>query len=533
MAPEQVDRPRRVRGSHARTWGKGFVVKLVLMALINAFGVYVALAAWAAESHGILVASVVLVAAADWVYFSRRTLPLKYVMPGLVFLLVFQIFVIAYTGVVAFTNYGAGHNSTKSHAIDALLIQNERRVEGSAAYPLTVVRAQGALGEGPLGFALTDEDGRVRVGTAEQPLQDVEDAVVEDGRLVEVPGYEIVPRDEVLRIGQEVTQLRVPITDDPEDGSVRTQDARNGFAYRSFLVYDEETDTMRNTQTGVVYRPNDRGSFVSEDGERLNVGWRVNVGWENFTTAFDDDRYAGPFLKVLAWTVAFSVLSVATTFLLGLFLAMVFNDPRLRGRKIYRTLMILPYAFPGFLAALLFAGLLNRRFGFINSVLLGGAEINWLTDPTLAKLSILAVNLWAGFPYMFLICTGALQAIPGDVLEAAKIDGAGRLRTWRSVIMPLLLVAVAPLLISSFAFNFNNFNLIYMLTGGGPRFTDTSAPIGHTDILITMVYSISGLDGTAPLNYGLASALSIVIFLIVATISAIAFRRTRSLEDIN
>jgi arabinogalactan oligomer/maltooligosaccharide transport system permease protein len=194
--------------------------------------------------------------------------------------------------------------------------------------------------------------------------------------------------------------------------------------------------------------------------------------------------------------------------------------------------VILPYAIPGFLAALLWSGLLNRSYGFVNEVLLGGASIPWLTDPVLAKLAVLGVNLWLGFPYMFLICTGALQSLPGDVLEAAKIDGAGRWRTWRSITLPLLLVATAPLLISSFAFNFNNFTLIYMLTGGGPRFDDASVPLGHTDILISMVYSVSGLDGTAAKDYGLASALSIVIFVVVATISALAFRRTRSLEEI-
>jgi arabinogalactan oligomer/maltooligosaccharide transport system permease protein len=325
----------------------------------------------------------------------------------------------------------------------------------------------------------------------------------------------------------------VPVSDDPADGSVRTQDARNGYVFVSTLVYDEVADTMTDTLTGTVYTPNDDGKFEAPDGTTLPVGWKVFVGLENFATAFGDARYSGPFVQVLLWTLAFAVLSVVTTFLLGLFLAMVFNDERVRGRKIYRTLLILPYAFPGFLAALLWSGLLNRRFGFINSVLLGGVEIPWLTDPWLAKLSVLGVNLWLGFPYMFLICTGALQSIPKDVLEAARIDGASRFRTWRSVVLPLLMVSTAPLLISSFAFNFNNFNLIYMLTGGGPRMADASVPIGHTDILISMVYSISGLDGTADKNYGLASALSIVIFLIVATISVISFRRTRSLEEIN
>ena len=121
----------------------------------------------------------------------------------------------------------------------------------------------------------------------------------------------------------------------------------------------------------------------------------------------------------------FAFLSVATTFALGLFLAIVFNDPRVRGRKIYRSLLILPYAFPGFLSALVWRGMLNQRFGFINEVLLGGADDPVAPDPWLAKFSILGVNLWLGFPYMFLVCTGALQSIPADIIEAARIDGAG------------------------------------------------------------------------------------------------------------
>lgn len=522
-APTPVPEDR----SHARTVSPGFVAKLVLMAVIDALGVYVVLAAWDAESFGVLWAMVALLVVANYAYFSRRALPLKYILPGLSFLLVFQIFVVAYTGYVAFTNYGDGHNSTKADAIDALLIQNERRVEGSSAYPLTV------LADGDeIAFAVVS-GGEVLVGTAEEPLRTVADAVVSDGAVTEVPGYQVLTRQGILARQGEVTTLRVPVSEAPEDGSIRTQDARNGYVYLPVLEYDESADTMTDSVTGTVYRPNDRGQFQAEDGSTLNVGWRVVVGFENFVTAFGDARYATPFVQILLWTFAFAILSVLTTFLLGLFLAIVFNDQRVRGRRVYRTLMILPYAIPGFLAALLWSGLLNRRFGFINEVLLGGAEIGWLTDPWLAKVAVLGVNLWMGFPYMFLICTGALQSIPGDVLEAAKIDGASGLRTWRSVTLPLLLVSTAPLLISSFAFNFNNFTLIYMLTGGGPRFADASVPLGHTDILISMVYSVSGVDGLAPKNYGLASALSIVIFVIVGTVSAIAFRRTRSLEEVN
>jgi arabinogalactan oligomer/maltooligosaccharide transport system permease protein len=452
---------------------------------------------------------------------------MKYILPGLAFLLVYQVYVVAYTGFVAFTNYGDGHNSTKEHAVEALLVQNERRVEGSASYPLTVVERGGQLG-----FAVVEDD-EALVGTADQPLTPADGATVEDGRVTQVPDATVLSRPEVLARQAEVTQLRVPVSEDPNDGSVRTQDARTGFVSTPSLTWDPEADTMTDVTTGTVYRATSDGWFRSDDGDRLNVGWRVMVGFDNFRTAFGDERYAGPFLRILVWTFAFAIGSVVSTFLLGLFLAITFNDTRLRGRKIYRTLLIFPYAIPGFLAALLWSGLLNRSFGFVNQVLLGGAAVPWLTDPWLAKLSVLGVNLWLGFPYMFLICTGALQSLPSDVLEAAKVDGASAMRTWRSVTLPLLLVATAPLLISSFAFNFNNFTLIYMLTGGGPRFADASVPLGHTDILISMVYSVSGLDGTAAKNYGLASALSIVIFVIVATISAITFKRTKQFEEIS
>lgn len=514
--------------SHARDFGPGFVAKLVLMGLINALGVYIALAAWAEESNAILAVMVGLLLVTNYVYFSRRTLPSKYLLPGLAFLLVFQIFVVLFTGYIALTNYGDGHNSTKGDAVAALLIQNERRVEGSAAYPLVV------LADGDeLAFGIIDDDGDVRVGRAEQPLETVPDATVADGAITAVPGYDILGRPEILQRQNDVTALRVPVSDDPEDGSIRTQDARSGYVYLSTLEYDEAADTMTDTLTGTVYTPNDEGQFAAPDGTVLPVGWRVVVGLENFVTAFGDARYSGPFVKILAWNVAFAALSVMTTFLLGLFLALVFNDERVRGRRLYRTLLILPYAFPSFLAFLMYRGMLNERFGFVNEVLLGGADVPWLTDPWLAKLAVLGVNLWVGFPYMFLICTGALQSIPKDVIEAASIDGAGRFQTWRSVTLPLLLVSTAPLLIASFAFNFNNFTLIYMLTGGGPQFTDASVPLGHTDILISMVYSVSGVDGSAPKNYGLASALSIVIFVIVGVISALAFRQTRKLEEYN
>ena len=141
------------------------------------------------------------------------------------------------------------------------------------------------------------------------------------------------------------------------------------------------------------------------------------------------------------------------------------------------------------------------------------------------------MNLWLGFPYMFLVTTGALQSIPDELTEAAQMDGATPFQAFRMIKLPLLFVSVAPLLISSFAFNFNNFNLIYMLTGGGPRDVAAGINVGSTDILISMVYKVAFVGANR--DYGLASAFSIIIFVLVGTISVIAFRRTKSLEELN
>ncbi|MFB9953720.1 ABC transporter permease subunit [Cellulomonas denverensis] len=498
------------------------------MMLVNAAGITAILSAQRAGAWvilGVLVAGLLI---ADWVYFSKRAVPLKYLFPGLVFLAVFQMFTLLYTGYVAFTNYGTGHLGSMQQAVNAALIQDERPVQDSPQYPLSVVRAGDELG-----FAITDGD-EVLVGTTEDPLTAVGGATVGDnGAPATVPGWEVVPRAELFTdtdLQQRVVELRVPISDDAEDGSLRTREGSTGAVYTSRLVWDDAAQTITNTETGVVYSPDDRGSFVSPDGDRLAAGWYVNVGFDNFVRAFTDASYAGPLLKVTAWTFAFAILTVLTSFGLGLLFALIYNDPRVRGRKLLRTLMILPYAFPAFMSALLWRGMLNSEFGVINEWFFLGADIGWLSDPWLAKLAILWVNLWLSYPYWFLVTTGALQALPGDVIEAARVDGAGRWRQFRSITLPMLLVSTAPLAIASFAFNFNNFTIIYMLTGGGPAFPGSSTPMGSTDILISAIYQISGVSGGRA-DYGLASALSIVVFVVIGVISALAFRRTRKLEE--
>jgi len=518
-------RAARIADAASVGW-KLMVFKVVALGIIDALAIYAALVLIQSEQWVPAVVVLAITAVANWVYLSRGNLPAKYLIPGLVFLFVFQIFVAGYTAYIAFTNYGTGHNSTKESAINALMLSAQERVPDSPAYEVTILEQFGEYS-----FLVTDPDGEIELGGVDRPLEPVDGAEVEDGKAVGLPGYTALKFAQIVQNQKAIADMAVPLSDDPNDGSLRTPDGSVAYVYLSSLEYDEAADTMTDTETGTVYSDIGTGAFTAPDGTELMPGWQITVGFDNFVRAFTEESIRAPFFSVLIWTFVFAFLSVATCFALGLFLAIVFNDPRMKSKKYYRVIMILPYAFPGFLSALVWAGMMNQEFGFINVVLFGGADIPWLTNEWLAKISILLVNLWLGFPYMFLICTGALQAIPDDVQEAARVDGASAWQIFRRIKLPLLFVAVAPLLIASFAYNFNNFSLIYMLTGGGPRDVTADVNVGATDILITMVYKVAFVGSKA--DYGLASAFSIIIFVLVATISVIAFRRTKALEELN
>jgi arabinogalactan oligomer / maltooligosaccharide transport system permease protein len=236
---------------------------------------------------------------------------------------------------------------------------------------------------------------------------------------------------------------------------------------------------------------------------------------------------SGPFFGVLGWDLAFALGSVVVTFGLGLFCALALHSPRVRGRRLYQILLVLPYAMPSFAMLLIWRDMFNVDYGLLNKVL--GLDVDWLGEVWTARLAVLLVQMWLGYPYMFLVATGALQAMPTELQEAAEVDGAGPWRRFRNITLPLLLVALSPLLISSFAFNFNNFNVIYLTTAGGP-FPADNPSVGGTDLLITYMFRLGfGAQGA---QYGFGAAISVFIFTIVAIISVVSFRRTRALEEV-
>ena len=529
--PSTATDPARIRtaAGFRRSGMFGTLAKIVLLGLFDACALWLIFAMAGLHLWVALVITIVITLLINWIYLGKGTrLPGKYLTPGVVFLVIFQIFVVFFSGYIAFTNYSDGHNSTKADAIGAITVAAQKRVPNSPTYAVNILQK-----DGKFFFLVTDPAGTVSVGSSTNPLTEAKNPRVDGTGIANgLPGYDTLTLDQVLANQAAITAIAVPLTSSPADGTVRTDDASSAYLYKSDLGYDQKSDTFANG-SGVLYRDDGKGEFATADGtQKLSPGWKIDVGFQNFVEAFTNKQLSGPLLRVAIWTFVFALVSVVLTFALVLFLALVLNHPTLRGKKIYRVLVILPYAFPVYLSGLVWAGLLNPQFGFVNQVLFGGAQIPWLTAPLLAQFSVILVNVWLGYPYMFLVCTGALQSLPEELNEAARVDGASAWRALRSIKLPLLLVSIAPLLIASFAFNFNNFNVIYMLTRGWPTFSDTTFDIGSTDLLITMVYKVAFGSGGAR-DYGLASALSIIIFLLIATISVIAFRRTKALEDIN
>ncbi|WP_087483300.1 ABC transporter permease subunit [Brachybacterium massiliense] len=476
--------------------------------------------------------TVLLLAAAGIfvLYSTKRFVPGKYLFPGSFFLAVFLILPIALTVGYSFTNYGDGTRGTKEQAVGSIIASSVQQSPDAPRYAMTVATS-GTAAEGPYELFLVDPDaGTVLSGDAENALEEVPagDVTVVDGRVTEVDGMTVLNAGEVNAIYNELMELAVPVD---ESTAVRPLGVNQAFVGTTVLQYDEDADTITDTATGEVYTVSvigDEEYFVDSEGQRaFSQSWLQSVGISNYERLFTNPTVANQFVSAFVWTLVFAAGSVLLTFALGFALALILNDQRLKGRRVYRSILIMPYAIPGFISLLVWSNFYNQEFGLINQTL--GLNLNWFGDPTLAQVAVLLTNLWMGFPYMFIVSTGALQAIPDELTEAARMDGASRFQSTSKIVLPLLLVAVAPLLVSSFAFNFNNFNAIELLTGGGP-FPDGSGR-GSTDILISMVYRIA--FGGSGADFGFASAVSVCLFILTGVLAAIQFRFTNVLEDVN
>lgn len=252
------------------------------------------------------------------------------------------------------------------------------------------------------------------------------------------------------------------------------------------------------------------------------------VGLETFAKIFTVDIWRSTFFGVMGWTIVWTLVASTLQVAIGVFLAIVVHQKELRFKKFFRTILVLPWAVPGFVTILIFAGLFNDSFGAVNNVILDFFRISpipWLNDANWTRLALLIIQGWLGFPYIFIVTTGTLQSIPADLYEAATIDGASVIQKFKNITLPLVLYSMAPIIITQYTFNFNNFNIIYLFNAGGPAVPGSTA--GGTDILVSWIYKLTMQNS----QYALAAALTILLSIFVIAIALWQFRRTNSFKE--
>jgi arabinogalactan oligomer/maltooligosaccharide transport system permease protein len=500
-----------------------FAAKVVTLLLSNAILVLLATQAFAAEQNAIMVFLVLVIVLANYIYFSEKFQQFKFLFPGIVMLMAFVVAPILYTLTMSTYEYRTGNYISKEQAIERIKLGGVEQTEAGISYDLVLGRTD----SGELAALLTDfEQGRYLLSTKTQLVELTPDQVTLNDLDVAAgaPGFKKIADSRLGQIDAELTETRFYFDG---DAFIVAEGFDVAILAQQVLTFDESADQFVNQYTGERYVDNGSGNYALVDNpdEMLEPGWRHPIFFEHYAKLITDERVRGPFISVFIWTVIFAALTVLTTFAVGLLLALALDKP-LFGKRFYRSILILPYAIPSLISILIWGGIFNKDYGAINQLF--GLEIAWFEDATFARFAVIMVNLWLGFPYFYLVSSGALQAIPTELSEAAAIDGANGRQIFSKITLPLLLQILTPLLIASFAFNFNNFNLIYLLTGGGPRDETAGEIAGATDILISYTYSIA--FGSYIQDLGLASAISVIIFVLVASISMYGIRRSKVLE---
>jgi len=477
----------------------------LLAALALAFALH------AAHASGWALAVLALAGLAAWVYLSPRFMAWRYIAPGALAAAVFIVFPMAYTLAISFTNYSGEHLLSFERATDVLLARGDGDGRSLA---FTLEPAGGK--QRRLRFA--SDDGARFASPPFTPGDTVRLALAVD---TGAPGPAAASSRE---LADRVPDLRRVTAVLPDGSEMRLLSLRRFAVERpAYARVDERT--LRATRDGSLLKADlSEGWWRRADGASVTPGFRTEVGIANYRSIFTEARFYQPFGRVFAWTVSFAALNTLLTFAIGLLLAVAMNWEAVRGKTGYRIALFLPYAVPAFISIPVFRGLFNENLGEINLVLyqLFGVRPGWFSDATLARAMVLIVNTWLGYPYMMILCMGLIKAIPGELYEASALVGAGPwMNLWR-ITLPLIARPMAPLLVASFAANFNNLTLIALLTNGAPDYLDTAVPVGATDLLASYTYRIAFQDSGQ--HYALACAIASIVFLIVATLAVANLR---------
>ncbi len=457
------------------------------------------------------------------VYLRPRFTPMRWLGVGIAMVLLFTLYPIIYTVVISTTNMGAGHLRTKQQALDVIESLTYLPEGGETFEWAAYLDVQGD-------YALWLIPGNEAPGMLAKPDEPIDalspgDGVVgeldDDGYPTSIEGYQRLERKDVIPILDTLGEITFGEAPD----TVRIRSLSSAASLQALYKYDEEMDTVINQQTGDVYQPVD-GTFTSESGEELIPGYITSIGLHHFELFLGNPGYRDPLGRIFLWSLTFAVLSVALSWAVGLIVTIMFDD--LPGKRYIRALLIIPWPIPVLISVLIWRSLLQPDVGVIPPILRSiiGSSPAWFQDPFWTRFALVLVNVWLSYPYFYVITAGALRSIPEEIYAAAVVDGADAWKKFRYITFPLLLRILTPLLIASFTFNFNNFNLIYIFNQGNPPMPGTIVPMGYTDILISFVFKLAFVNSNVA-NYGLAAAITIILFLFVSVMVIVQVRSTK------
>lgn len=500
-------------------------LKYLLIGAVLFIDFYLVLLMYSRGEYLFAILTLVILTAGIYIFSSKKVYAWRYVFPGLTGMVIFILFPLVATIAIAFTNYSGTNQLSFERALNVL---SQQHYFSGDKYDFKLY----AQADNRFKLALHNKNTDQHFVSDDILLTDSPVTVSEQG----APAGEVAP---LKIITQNRTALQAMTVVLPNGNELTMSSLRQFSEQKARYHYDEATQVLTNNETGKQYRANnDIGFFQAIDAngewqtETLEPGYTVSTGFHNFIKIFTDEGIQKPFIQIFIWTVIFSVLTVIFTVIIGMVLASVVQWEALQGKGIYRLLLILPYAVPAFISILVFKGLFNQSFGEINMILeqLFGIRPEWFNDPLLAKIMILIVNTWLGYPYMMILCMGLLKAIPHDLYEASAMDGASTWQNFTKITFPLLLKPLTPLMIASFAFNFNNFVLIQLLTNGRPDMIGTTTPAGYTDLLVSYTYRIA-FEGGGSQDFGLAAAIATIIFLLVGGLALLNIKATKMKLD--
>lgn len=528
MSLVQNNNPQNQNVDNRKIVSKTAWIKWGLLSLIGIINGYATILMYARGEMAFALLTFILTTLALYIFGSQKTYSHRYIYPGVAGMILFIIFPLTYTIGLAFTNYSAKNQLSFERAQSVFLAQTYQSGE-SYSYDLYLTQQ---------GHRIVIEDGNEQLITPtfsfEEPIQTPLELVLLSDDLIADAQKE--PIKNIIANRNQLSSVELLM---PDGNHIKMSGLRKFAAVKALYTLQPDGVTLVNNQSGETLKPNMEIGFyqpLDEQGKfqttTIAPGFVVNVAGANFERIWKDDGIKEPFISIFIWTIIFSALTVAFTLFIGLILASIVQWEALKGRAIYRVLLILPYAVPAFISILIFRGLFNQSFGEINMVLnsLFGLRLNWFSEPLLAKTMVIIVNTWLGFPYMMILCMGLLKAIPDDLYEASAIDGSGPLTNFTKITLPLMIKPLAPLLIASFAFNFNNFVMIQLLTQGGPSRIGTTEPAGYTDLLVSYTYRIA-FEGNGGQDFGLASAIATLIFLLVGGLALLNLRFTKLSQD--